>query len=78
MLSQSAESLQELFHKGTEGCVQKHAPFLMELLIKSSQRPLALSVDPLFCLLLVVTALKSPAHLLMLPRNEAANQISST
>lgn len=24
VLSQSAESLQELFHKGTQACVQKH------------------------------------------------------
>lgn len=34
VLSQSAESLQELFHKGTEGCVQKHGSFFSALLDK--------------------------------------------
>lgn len=47
VLSQSAESLQELFHKGTEACVQKHGSFLMELLTKASQLPLALIVNHL-------------------------------
>lgn len=57
VLSQSAESLQELFHKGTEARVQRHG-----ILWKSRQRPLALIVDRLLHFSLSVS-LKLPSQM---------------